>query len=149
MSDWAVGASGVGPLATLDSCSSDGRTPRFTQAGPLVGGPAGPVYNVDQDILRFSWPGGPQHTWMTEVLVPMGSLISQSEWHHILTGLQPATQYTLQLVFTVPGTSPSTHPCFTYAPSSMEERRKSSSQPNTCIENIVDHLHYFNQGCLI
>ncbi|KAG0710786.1 putative epidermal cell surface receptor [Chionoecetes opilio] len=37
------------------------------------------------------------NTWMEEVLVPMGSLISQSEWDHILTGLQPATHYTLQL----------------------------------------------------
>lgn len=53
-------------------------------------------------------------TWSKEVLVPMGSMISQSEWDHILSGLQPSTEYTVQLVLTVQGTEPVTSPVFTY-----------------------------------
>lgn len=59
------------------------------------------------------------NTWMRELLVPMGSLILQSEWDHILSGLEPATQYTLQLVLTVQGAEPIFSPVFTYT--TMEE----------------------------
>ncbi|XP_045125516.1 uncharacterized protein LOC123512922 isoform X3 [Portunus trituberculatus] len=59
------------------------------------------------------------NTWMREVLVPMGSLILQSEWDHILTGLEPATEYTLQLVLTVQRAEPIFSPVFTYT--TMEE----------------------------
>ncbi|KAG0716088.1 hypothetical protein GWK47_010459 [Chionoecetes opilio] len=90
---------------------------RVLRVGSCSGG-----FYVWVPALEGSTGQADPNTWMTEVLVPMGSLISQSEWHHILTGLQPATQYTLQLVFTVQGTEPIYSPVFTYAPSSMEER---------------------------
>nr|XP_045611187.1 uncharacterized protein LOC123766224 isoform X4 [Procambarus clarkii] len=54
------------------------------------------------------------NTWSQEVLVPMGSIIGQSEWDHILTGLQPSTEYAMQIVLTVQGTKPITSPVFTY-----------------------------------
>ncbi|KAK8394527.1 hypothetical protein O3P69_006595 [Scylla paramamosain] len=59
------------------------------------------------------------NTWMREVLVPMGSLIFQFEWDHMLTGLEPATEYTLQVVLTVQGAEPIYSPVFTYT--TMEE----------------------------
>ncbi|KAG7160158.1 epidermal cell surface receptor-like [Homarus americanus] len=58
-------------------------------------------------------------TWSQEILVPMGSIISQSEWDHLLTGLQPSTVYSMQVVLTVHGTEPVTSPVITYT--TMEE----------------------------
>ncbi|XP_050740420.1 uncharacterized protein LOC127010411 isoform X2 [Eriocheir sinensis] len=58
-------------------------------------------------------------TWSKEVLVPMGSIITQSEWDHILSGLEPATEYTLQVVLQVQGTEPIQSHTFTYT--TMEE----------------------------
>lgn len=52
----------------------------------------------------------------------MGSIIPKSEWEYILGGLEPATEYTLQVVLTVQGTEPIQSQTFTYT--TMEEGKE-------------------------
>lgn len=52
----------------------------------------------------------------------MGSIIPKSEWEYILGDLEPATEYTLQVVLTVQGTEPIQSQTFTYT--TMEEGKE-------------------------
>ncbi|KAK3879842.1 hypothetical protein Pcinc_015624, partial [Petrolisthes cinctipes] len=54
------------------------------------------------------------NTWYEEVVLPESSLISQTKWEHIITGLQPATQYTIQIVLTIHGAEPKLSPIVSY-----------------------------------
>lgn len=67
----------------------------------------------------------------------MGSLILRSEWDHMLTDLEPATQYTLQLVLTIQGAEPIFSPVFTYT--TMEEGTE---------ENLTQHIKLIKYSTL-
>ncbi|KAK4294238.1 hypothetical protein Pmani_033123 [Petrolisthes manimaculis] len=54
------------------------------------------------------------NTWYEEVVLPESSLISQNKWEHIITDLQPATQYTIQIVLTIHGAEPKLSPIVSY-----------------------------------
>ncbi|XP_068226472.1 uncharacterized protein [Palaemon carinicauda] len=64
--------------------------------------------------------------WSHEIIVPAGTPIAQSKWDYILHNLEPATQYTMQVMLTILGTDPIMSPVFSYnAP------RAASTPPTT------------------
>ncbi|XP_071522981.1 uncharacterized protein sas isoform X8 [Panulirus ornatus] len=108
---------GADVIAEPRVSSQDARTAHFFFSTPTLyqGLPGELFFRFTNDPVNHPDPS----TWSKEVLVPMGSMISQSEWDHLLTGLDPSTTYTMQLVLTVQGAEPVTSPVFTYT--TMEE----------------------------
>ncbi|XP_069952255.1 uncharacterized protein sas isoform X11 [Cherax quadricarinatus] len=106
---------GTGGISEPHTTSLDPRTVHFFFSTPSLyqGLPGELLIRFTSDPTDNSDPS----TWSQEVLVPMGSIISQSEWDHILTGLQPSTEYAMQIVLTVQGTKPIASPVFTYTTS--------------------------------
>ncbi|KAK8752612.1 hypothetical protein OTU49_006504 [Cherax quadricarinatus] len=104
-----------GGISEPHTTSLDPRTVHFFFSTPSLyqGLPGELLIRFTSDPTDNSDPS----TWSQEVLVPMGSIISQSEWDHILTGLQPSTEYAMQIVLTVQGTKPIASPVFTYTTS--------------------------------